>query len=117
MKPFLTRPAGFTMVEIMIVVTIIALLAAMAIPAFQKIRQSSQDKAVFNNARQLSAAADQYFFESGASTVTIGNLVGPSNYVKVLNLVANETYPEGFSQGTTITITGVAGVRTVTYNP
>jgi type IV pilus assembly protein PilA len=40
----------------MIVVVIIGLLAAMAIPAFQKVRTGSQDKTVLNNARQLSAA-------------------------------------------------------------
>ena len=108
---------GFTLVEIMIVVVIIGLLAAMAIPAFQKVRQSSQDKAVLNNARQLSAAADQYYLENGVSTVTLGSLVGSSNYVKALNLVANETYPGGYTQGETITITGVAGVRTITYAP
>ena len=108
---------GFTLVEIMIVVVIIGLLAAMAIPAFQKVRQSSQDKAVLNNARQLSAAADQYYLENGVSTVTLGSLVGSANYVKALNLVANETYPSGFSQGETITIAGVAGVRTITYAP
>jgi len=108
---------GFTLVEIMIVVVIIGLLAAMAIPAFQKVRQSSQDKAVLNNARQLSAAADQYYLENGVSTVTLGSLVGSANYVKALNLVANETYPGGYTQGETITITGVAGVRTITYAP
>jgi type IV pilus assembly protein PilA len=108
---------GFTLVEIMIVVVIIGLLAAMAIPAFQKVRQSSQDKAVLNNARQLSAAADQYFLENGVSTAARTGLVGSGNYVKSLNLVANETYPTNFTQGITITIAGVAGVRTVTYAP
>ncbi len=112
-----TSTKGFTLVEIMIVVVIIGLLAAMAIPAFQKVRQSSQDKAVLNNARQLSAASDQYFLENGVSTVAQTNLVGSSNYVKSLNLVANETYPTNFTQGITITISGVAGVRTITYAP
>src|SRR3954464_10003209 len=105
---------GFTLVEIMIVVVIIGLLAAMAIPAFQKVRTSSQDKAVLNNARQLAAAADQYFLENGVSSVAVGNLVGSTNYVKALNLVANETYPTGYTQGITISILGVAGQRTIT---
>lgn len=108
---------GFTLVEIMIVVVIIGLLAAMAIPAFQKVRQSSQDKAVLNNARQLAAAADQYYLENGVSTVSVGNLVGATNYVKALNLVANETYPTTYTQGVTITIEAIAGARTVTYAP
>jgi type IV pilus assembly protein PilA len=113
----MNRSKGFTLVEIMIVVVIIGLLAAMAIPAFQKVRSASQDKTVLNNARQLSAAADQYYLENGVSTVTVSNLVGTANYVKALNLVANETYPGGYTQGVTITITGVAGVRTITYAP
>ena len=108
---------GFTLVEIIIVVVIIGLLAAMAIPAFQKVRTSSQDKAVLNNARQLSAAADQYYLENGVSTVASSNLIGATNYVKAINTVAKESYPAGFSQGITITIGAIAGARTVTYAP
>jgi type IV pilus assembly protein PilA len=117
MNKALRSRKGFTLVEIMIVVVIIGLLAAMAIPAFQKVRQSSQDKAVLNNARQLSAASDQYFLENGVSTVALSNLVGPDSYVKAVNTVANETYPANYTQGITITVAGIAGVRTVTYAP
>ncbi len=107
--------SGFTLVEIMIVVVIIGMLAALAIPGFQKVRNASQDKAVLNNARQLASAADQYFLENGVSYVSFDNLVGPTNYVKVFSLVANETYPSGYTQGMAITVLGISGARTLTY--
>ena len=106
---------GFTLVEIIIVVVIIGLLAAMAIPAFQKVRASSQDKAVLNNMRQLGAAADQYFLENGTSECGITSLVGSSAYIKALNTVANENYPAGYTQGYSIVVTNIAGARALSY--
>jgi type IV pilus assembly protein PilA len=100
----------------MIVVVIIGLLATMAIPAFQRVTQASQDKAVLNNARQLSAAADQYFLESGVSTAGQTDLIGPTQYIKALNTVASEVYPSNYTQAMTITVTGVGGTRTITYH-
>jgi type IV pilus assembly protein PilA len=99
----------------MIVVVIIGLLATMAIPAFQRVTQASQDKAVLNNARQLSSAADQYYMESGVSTVTLTDLIGPTTYIKALNSVASEIYPTSFTAATTITVLSVGGTRTITY--
>jgi len=90
-----TSKKGFTLVEIMIVVVIIGLLAAMAIPAFQKVRKTSQDKTILNNLRQLSAAAQQYFLEKGVTSVTSANLVGTDTdkYIKSINTVRGEAYP------------------------
>jgi type IV pilus assembly protein PilA len=86
---------GFTLVEIMIVVVIIGLLAAMAIPAFQKVRQNSQDKTIINNLRQLNAAAQQYFLEHGVVSVASSALVGTDStekYIKSINAVRGESY-------------------------
>jgi prepilin-type N-terminal cleavage/methylation domain-containing protein len=59
------RKAGFTLVEIMIVVAIIGLLAAIAIPNFMKARATSQANACINNLRQIDAAINEWALEKG----------------------------------------------------
>lgn len=97
---------GFTLVEIMIVVVIIGLLAAMAIPAFKKVRDTSQTKAITNNLRQLASAADQYFLENGVTSVGSAALIGTDSFIKSVDLVAGETYDSTITQGTAITAAG-----------
>jgi prepilin-type N-terminal cleavage/methylation domain-containing protein len=55
-----TNKQGFTLVEIMIVVAIIGLLAAIAIPSFMKARTTSQQKACINNLRQIESGKEQW---------------------------------------------------------
>lgn len=95
----------------------IGLFAAMAIPAFQKVRTASQEKAVLNNLRQLAAAADQYFLETGTRTATYDQLVGPTKYVKAIQPVAGENYRAlRFEQGQALRVRLASG-RVIEYNP
>jgi prepilin-type N-terminal cleavage/methylation domain-containing protein len=59
------RQGGFTLVEIMIVVAIIALLAAIAVPNFLRARERSQATTILNDARMLDGAIDQWAIENG----------------------------------------------------
>src|SRR5207342_3604841 len=62
------KRGGFTLVEIMIVVAIIALLASIAVPGFLRARKRSQATRILNDLRMLDNAADQYAIETNRST-------------------------------------------------
>lgn len=80
---------GFTLVEIMIVVAIIGLLAAIAIPSFMKARTQSQANACINNLRQIESGKEQWALEAkqaqGAAVVTASVMAFIKNPTAVTN--------------------------------
>ncbi len=76
MKISTSRKSGFTLVEIMIVVAIIGLLAAIAIPNFIKARTTSQMNACINNLRQIDGGIQQWALETNqGSTAPVTSAV------------------------------------------
>ena len=76
------RRGGFTLVEIMIVVAIIALLAAIAVPGFLRARKRSQASRILNDLRMIDAAVDQYAIETNRSSNNPVAVTDWTNYVK-----------------------------------
>ena len=76
------RRGGFTLVEIMIVVAIIALLAAIAVPGFLRARKRSQASRILNDLRMIDAAVDQYAIETNRTTGFAVNVIDWTNYLK-----------------------------------
>src|SRR6187549_2283347 len=79
---FNKRRGGFTLVEIMIVVAIIALLAAIAVPGFLRARKRSQASKIINDLRLVDAAVDQYAIERGKKTDDPVDIADWTAYVK-----------------------------------
>jgi prepilin-type N-terminal cleavage/methylation domain-containing protein len=77
-----SRRGAFTLVEIMIVVAIIALLAAIAVPGFLRARKRSQASRILNDLRMIDAAVDQYAIETNRSTNFSVGTTDWTNYLK-----------------------------------
>ena len=83
------KHAGFTLVEIMIVVAIIALLAAIAVPGFLRARKRSQASKILNDLRMIDAAVDQYAIETNRTTNFVVGVADWTNYVKKNSILYN----------------------------
>ena len=85
---------GFTIVELMIVLAVIGLLLALAIPNFVKYRDNSQLNAIYSNLRMIESAKDQWALEHKKGTGELTDLPSLSDFLKggTIQTVVSETY-------------------------
>jgi prepilin-type N-terminal cleavage/methylation domain-containing protein len=83
------KRGGFTLVEIMIVVAIIALLAAIAVPGFLRARKRSQATRILNDLRMIDSAVDQYAIETNRKTNDAVAVADWTSYLKSGTILYN----------------------------
>jgi len=120
--------AGFTLVEIMIVVAIIALLAAIAVPNFLRARKRSQATRILEDLRVIDAAVDQYAIENNKPAGAIANWADMQKYLKAGSPLYNSTgkdllgnvfgseHQDGSNEiGQQFQVDGVVHIQTATF--
>ena len=118
------RPGGFTLVEIMIVVSIIALLVVMALPSFLRARQKAQNAKLINGLRVASDAFQMYAVEHSAYPADVNRGVVPAGMAQYFGPTFNFTAPTpiggnwdwdyqqfGFTAGVSVVGSGVGDAR------
>jgi prepilin-type N-terminal cleavage/methylation domain-containing protein len=104
------KRGGFTLVEIMIVVAIIALLAAIAVPGFLRARKRSQATRILNDLRMIDSAVDQYAIETNRKTGDVVKVTDWTAYLKsgtVLYNTGNDLLGDAYGPQTVDTLPGV----------
>jgi prepilin-type N-terminal cleavage/methylation domain-containing protein len=111
LRKFSSRRSGFTLVEIMIVVAIIALLAAIAVPGFLRARKRSQASKILNDLRMIDSAVDQYAVETNRKTGDTVAVADWTSYVKknaILYNTGQDLYGNNYGPQTVDTIPQVS---------
>ena len=109
-EPITSSRRGFTLVEIMIVVAIIALLAAIAVPGFLRARKRAQSTKILNDLRLIDSAIDQYAIETNKSTGATVNVSDWTNYLKkstVLWTTGKDLFGDDYGSQTVDTLPAV----------
>jgi prepilin-type N-terminal cleavage/methylation domain-containing protein len=111
-----SKRRGFTLVEIMIVVAIIALLASIAVPNFLRARKRSQATRILEDLRQLDSATDEYAIENNKTTGMHPAFTDLRVYLKtgsVLYSTGEDIFGDSYG---TFTVDSIPQVPTAAYN-
>jgi prepilin-type N-terminal cleavage/methylation domain-containing protein len=111
-----SRRHGFTLVEIMIVVAIIALLASIAVPNFLRARKRSQATRIMEDLRQIDGAMDMYAMENNKSTGMNPTFTDLKAYIKTGTVLYNtgaDLFGDSYGP---FTVDSVLAVPTNAYN-
>ena len=110
---------GFTLVEIMIVVAIIALLAAIAVPNFLRARKRSQATRILEDLRMIDSAIDQYAIETNKTSGVAVTWTDIKAYLKTGSTLYNSGGKDMLGNainGGTFTVDGIPTVATTTFD-
>ena len=115
-----SRKKGFTLVEIMIVVAIIALLASIAVPNFMRARKRSQATRMLEDLRIIDAALDQYAIEHNRSPGSSAGFGDLQPYIKngiaLYNSAGLDLYNNQYNENAIFTVDGIPKVNSATFN-
>ena len=112
--------SAFTLVEIMIVVGIIALLAAIAVPNFLRARKRSQGTRCLEDLRIIGAACDQYAIENNKVTGNSVAWTDVQSYVKTGSVLYNsqgfDMFGNAYNGNSTFSVDSIPKLSSVTYS-
>jgi type IV pilus assembly protein PilA len=104
------KKQGFTLVEIMIVVAIIGLLAAIGIPSFQKARENALEKSKLNNVRMVETAVEQFAMDQGRTNGAALNMETNDVETYIKGGLDSLTVGAGTGQENTVTLDEINAV-------